>query len=105
MMTIQINTDKNIKGSEGFITSSKDLINAQLERYTELISRVEVHFSDEDGSKDGLNTKRCLIEARLEGKQPIAVKNQADTNHMALSGALDKLNASLNTIVGRMKNH
>ena len=104
-MTIQINTDKNVKGSEEFINSSKLHIKAQLERYSELISRVEVHFSDEDGSKDGLNTKRCLIEARLEGRQPIAVKNQADNHDMALSGALDKLNASLNTIVGRMRDH
>ena len=104
-MIVQINTDKNVKGSEEFISSSKEIINAQLERHSEIISRVEVHFSDENGSKDGLNSKRCLIEARIEGKQPIAVKNQADTNDMALSGALDKLNASLNTIVGRMKNH
>jgi len=102
-MIVQINTDKNVKGSEEFIESSKSSIDAQLERYKEMITRVEVHFSDEDGNKDGINSKRCMIEARLEGKQPIAVKNMADTNELALLGALDKLNSSLNTIVGRMK--
>jgi len=102
-MIVQINTDKNVKGSEEFIESSKSSIDAQLERYKEMITRVEVHFSDEDGNKDGINSKRCMIEARLEGKQPIAVKNMADTNELALLGALDKLNSSLNTIVRRMK--
>ena len=57
----RINTDKNVKGSEEFIESSKSSIDAQLERYKEMITRVEVHFSDEDGNKDGINSKRCMI--------------------------------------------
>lgn len=36
------------------------------------ISRVEVHLSDEDGKKGGQNDKRCMMEARLDGRQPAA---------------------------------
>ncbi len=33
---------------------------------------MEVHRSDENGSKSGQNDKRCVTEARLEGRQPVA---------------------------------
>ena len=104
-MIVQFNTDKNISGSEEITGPLTELISGELERYSEHITRIEAHLSDEDGSKEGLNAIRCLLEARLEGKQPIAVKNQADTNEQAVSGAIDKLKASLDTIIGRMRNH
>lgn len=45
-----------------------------------------------------------MIEARLEGRQVIAVSENADTVEQALKGALDKLKASLDTVIGRLKN-
>jgi hypothetical protein len=66
---------------------------------------VEVHFSDEDGNKDGFNDKRCMIEARLAGMNPIAVINHANTHEMAVLGALDKLKTSLIKISGRLKDY
>ena len=104
-MKIQFNTDKNVRGTEDLTAPLTELIAGGLERFSEHITRVEVHLSDEDGSKDGFNSKRCLLEARLAGKQPIAVKNLADTHELAVSGAVDKLVASLETIIGRMRNH
>ncbi len=102
-MQIQVNTDKNVTGSEGLIASSTSLISQELNRYSQQITRVEVHFSDEDGNKDGVNDKRCLVEARLAGMKPIAVSNLANTHEQALTGALDKLNASLERLTGRLK--
>jgi hypothetical protein len=46
-----------------------------------------------------------MIEARVEGRQPIAVTYQADTLDEAVSGALDKLTSSLETILGRLSHH
>jgi hypothetical protein len=46
-----------------------------------------------------------MIEARLEGRQPIAVTNQADTHDQAVSGAIDKLAACLDTIINKLSNH
>ena len=103
-MTIQINTDKNIEGSERFTEYFTTLIQDELGRYDK-ITRIEVHLSDENGSKEGQADKRCLLEARLEGKQPIAVTNMADTHEQAVDGAIDKLKASLETIMGKMKNY
>jgi len=104
-MQIQINSDNNITGSEDLIASSTSIISEELSRYSEQITRIEVHFSDEDGNKDGLNDKRCMVEARLAGMNPIAVINQANTHEKAFSGAIDKLKNSLEKITGRLKNH
>jgi ribosome-associated translation inhibitor RaiA len=104
-MIIQFNTDKNINGTEEFTASYIAQIEDELSKYSDQITRIEVHLSDEDGNNDGLNAMRCMIEARVEGRQPIAVTDQADTLDEAVTGALDKLNTSLNTIMGRLSNH
>ena len=104
-MKIQFNTDKNVTGSEELKTSMTAFISEDLSRYSDQITRLEVHLSDEDGIKHGQNDKRCMIEARLEGMQPIAVTNHADTHEQAVTGAVDKLKSSLNTIHGRLRNH
>jgi len=104
-MTIQFNTDKNINGNEEFTAPYVAQIKDEFSRYSHLITRIEVHLSDQDGNKNGLNAMHCTIEARLEGRQPIAVSNQADTLDQAVSGATDKLAASLDTIIGKLSNH
>jgi len=104
-MQIQFNTDKNVTGSEGLIASSTSLISEELSRYSQQITRVEVHFSDEDGNKDGNKDKRCIVEARLAGMKPIAVTNHANTHEQSLFGAIDKLKTSLEKITGRLKDY
>jgi ribosome-associated translation inhibitor RaiA len=104
-MQTQFNTDKNVTGSEGLIASSTSLISEELSRYSQQITRVVVHFSDEDGNKDGVNDKRCMIEARLAGMKPIAVTNQANTHEQAFIGAIGKLKTSLEKITGRLKDY
>ena len=103
-MKIQINTGKNISLSEELRTSLTHIISEGLSRFDDQITRLEVHLSDEDGNKDGLNDKRCLLEARMEGRQPIAVTDHAGTHEEAVNGAIDKLKTSLKTILGRLKN-
>lgn len=104
-MTIQINTDKNLSVHEAFGSKLDDLLTQELSRFSEHITRLEVHLSDENGSKEGLNDKRCLLEARLEGSQPIAVTGFCYTYELAVSSAIDKLKASLDKILGRIRSH
>ena len=104
-MQIQFNTDKNVTWSEDLIASSTSLISEELSRFSPQITRVEVHLSDEDGNKQGLNDKRCMVEARLAGMNPIAVTDYANTHEQAISGAIDKLKASLEKMIGRLKNY
>jgi hypothetical protein len=104
-MKIQYNTDKSISGDERNEDHFSTIIAEGLERFQSHLTRIEVHLSDESGKKEGLNNMLCLLEARIEGKQPIVVSCQADTTPLAVHGALDKLKNSLETILGRMQEH
>lgn len=104
-MTILINSDNNITGTEELSNSVESTIAGALKRYDEQITRVEVHLNDENSHKSGNSDKRCMLEARLEGMQPIAVTAHADTIQEALKGALGKLKSSLDTTLGRLRTH
>lgn len=104
-MTIQLNTDNNLSIHENFKAKLNDLLKDELERFGDYITRLEVHLSDENGNKKGMKDKKCLLEARLAGKPPIAVTNYGDSMDQAVNGAIDKLKTSLDTIIGRMKSH
>ena len=104
-MKIQFNTDKNIIGSDELKTYLDELIADELDNYSDQVTRVEVHLSDENGPKEGANDKRCMLEARIEGRQPIAVTNHADSYEKSVSGAVEKLEHALDKIFGKMNNH
>lgn len=104
-MKIQLNTDKNIQGDERLENYLSSLIRDELSRFSDHITRIEVHLADENSQKKGINDKRCMLEARLENRQPIAVTSHANTVEKAMNDALAKLKASLETIYGRLKNH
>jgi len=104
-MIIQFNTGNKITGSDEFKTPLIAIIREELSRFSSKITRIEVHLSDEDGPKDGLNDNRCMLEARIEGRQPVAVTHQANNHILAVSGAAEKLKNSLDSIFGRLKNH
>ncbi|RYE23488.1 MAG: hypothetical protein EOP51_10385, partial [Sphingobacteriales bacterium] len=80
-------------------------ITSELERYSEHISRVEIFLADENGAKAGVNDKRCTLEARVNGREPIAVTAHGDTVDMAFNNAIDKLHSSLATVFDRMHDH
>ena len=69
------------------------------------IARIEVHISDENSSKKGAQDKRCMMEARLEGHQPVAVTDDAETIGKAVSGAAGKLKSALDHTIGRLNAH
>jgi len=102
-MKIQINTDNNIEGSDELTQQTRAVVESALERFAEQITRVEVHLSDENSSHKGGSDKRCAMEARLEGMQPVAVTDQAETIEQAVNGAADKLEKMLKHTLGRLR--
>lgn len=101
-MQIQVNTDRNIEGHEALATHVNEVITSTLSRVNDHITRVEVHLSDENGQKSSGDDKRCVIEARLEGRQPIAVTHHAESLHQAIDGAARKLIKSVDSTLGRL---
>ncbi|MFT6846060.1 MAG: ribosome-associated translation inhibitor RaiA [Flavobacteriales bacterium] len=104
-MTIQINTDKTLTGENRSSDFFKSQIAEALKRFEDHITRIEVHLKDENGKNEGFNKISCLLEARLEGRQPIAITNRADTIDLAVSGAIDKIKTAIGNILGKNQKH
>lgn len=105
-MHIQFNTDHNIEGHEALATHLTGVVQHALARLSAHITRVEVHLSDENsdknGHKSGQPDKRCMLEARLEGRPPVAVTHHADTVHKAVDGAAEKLTRKLDDLLHKL---
>ncbi len=102
-MQIQTNTDSNITGSEGLAAQAKTIVEGALGRFSDQITRVEIHLSDENGPRGGAADIRCMMEARLEGRQPIAVTHQAATVEDAVDGAAETMARSIESMLGRLR--
>lgn len=102
-MHVQINTDSNIEGDNALTQQVEAVVRGTLDRFSERITRVDVHLSDENSDKKfGIDAMRCLLEARLVGLQPTVVSHQAGTVEQAVDGAAEKLKRSLESTLGRL---
>ena len=102
-MQIQVHTDHNIEGRQALATNVSEVVASALGRFSDRITRVDVHLSDDNGDKSRGDDKRCLIEARVEGHQPVAVTHLASTVDQAVDGAADKLARLIEHTLGRRR--
>lgn len=70
-------------------------------RYGSNMTAVEVHFEDVNGPKHGAADARCVMEARVNGRSPIAVQARADDLYGAIDAASRKLDAAIARVVER----
>jgi ribosome-associated translation inhibitor RaiA len=101
-MQIQFNTDESVPGHEALGRHAEQVVRRALARFGDDVTRVEIHLSDVNGAKAGENDKRCLMEARVAGRQPTAVSEQAGSLHQAIDGAAQKLKRSLDSTLGKL---
>ena len=104
-MKIQLNTDIHIDGTEALAAQVAATVEQALEHFSAHITRVEVHLSDENGGKSGQQDQRCMLEARLEGRQPLVATDHAATLDQAVHGAAQKLARLLDSTLGRLHDH
>ncbi len=102
-MKIQVNTDRNIDATPSLTDEIQSELDQTLDLYRDRLSRVEVHLSDTNADKGGDDDKRCMLEARIEGRPPVAVTHQAGNVDDAVSGAADKLARALETTFGKLR--
>lgn len=102
-MIIQVNSDNHVDGNVNLIVEVEQKVQRALERYAERITRVEVHLNDENAHKSGKDDQRCLMEARLNGMQPIAVTHKAPTLQQAVDGATERLKNALDSAIGKLE--
>ena len=79
-MQIQINTGHNIEVDEARIAEISGIVESALSRFSDHITRLEVHLSDENSDKKaGHDAIRCMIEARIRAASPL----RSRTRHRA----------------------
>lgn len=101
-MQIQFNTDNQVAGSEAMAQRVEALLHDRLGRFEDRITRIEVHLTDANAQKSGPADKRCTMEARPTGLQPVAVTHEADSLEQALDGAADKLTTAIDRTFGKL---
>jgi len=100
-MQIQVNSDTSLAVTTELSELVEARISSSLERFTDRITRAEVHLSDVNGERFGTADKRCLLEVRLSGLDPVAVTAEAATPELAASGAAQKMQRLLTSTLGR----
>ena len=101
-MQVQVNTDRHIEGSVALTERVQGTVESTLARFSERITRVEVHLSDENGAGKGGFDMRCVMEARVNGRPPTAVTAMAPTVDEAIISAADKLERAIENMLGRL---
>lgn len=104
-MQIQVNTDNNVHGREDVIRFVETTVQSKLGAIAAHLTRVEVHIGDENGPKGGGKHMRCMVEARPEGRAPVAVTHNDSNIKSAITHTIDKMRNALDSDLGKMKKH
>lgn len=102
-MHIEISTDRNIDGDADLRQRVSDDVEAALSRFSDHLTRIEVHLSDVNADKGGSDDIRCVMEARPAGQGPVAVTHEAATVPEACRGAASKLHRLLDKQFSRQE--
>lgn len=103
-MIIQVNTDNHIQGKEELNNYISNLFKEKLQRFDNHLTRVEVHLSDENAGKSGADDKKCNIEARLDGIEPIFASAISDDISKAIHEGLQKIKRGIEHHLDKVKN-
>ncbi len=102
-MQIRVHANQSIHGPGSLEPWVQQALEPALGRFAPDITALEVHLSDVNASRVTADHKRCTIEARVRGREPVAVRHQAERLDEALQGACDKLRRALERELGRLR--
>lgn len=96
-MQVQVNFG-SIESSGALEDHVRAELDSAIGRYSNRITRVEAHLHDQNSAaKSGPRDKRCVLEARPAGMQPLTVEHEADDIYKAVHEASSKLRRALAT--------
>ncbi|HIG11750.1 MAG: HPF/RaiA family ribosome-associated protein [bacterium] len=94
-MLIQVHFDE-VQKTDALDQFINDQVQHHLAHVASRITRIEVHVHDENSpSKAAANDKRCTMEARPAGRQPLAVEHRGDNVQKVISETAGKLERAL----------
>lgn len=104
-MQVQVNTSNGIENKDTLERWASDYLNDSLERFRQDITRIEVQLRDTASGKKGGDDKRCTLEARIAGHDPVAATHYAASQDEAFRGATERLIHVLEHTFGRLDRH
>lgn len=102
-MQIQVRSNRTVNTSASLEDWARSELSKGLERFRDELTGLEVHLADINGDRISADHKRCTIEARINGRDPLAVHHQAERLDEALLGACDKLRRSLDRELSKQR--
>jgi ribosome-associated translation inhibitor RaiA len=102
MLNILVNSSNNIDVGEALSLEIAETIEKRLGRFSGRLTRVEAHIGDENGPKSSGMDKRCMLEARPEGMQPLNVTEHGATVQAAVKSAAQKLERMIDDVFQRL---
>jgi ribosome-associated translation inhibitor RaiA len=100
-MLVQVNFG-DVQHSEAIESWTDDRIHSQLGHLTQKLTRVEVHLRDDNSaSKSSHNDKRCVMEARIAGRRPLAVEHSGDDLYRVIDETAGKLSRAVKNDIER----
>jgi ribosomal subunit interface protein len=103
-MQVLLNSDHNIRGDLRLTDIVEGEVERVLGRFDDYVTRVEVHLNDVNSpTKTGSDDKRCQMEARIKGLDPVSATHHAPSLMEAISGACEKLERALERHLGRLE--
>jgi len=103
---VLLNTDPHVDGRHQMAEHLNTVVKDALSRFADHVTRVEAHLADANSHlKNTPDDIHCTLEARLVGLDPVVVKDQANTAHQAINGAVAKLKRAITTVVDKHEVH
>ncbi|MBK9685596.1 MAG: HPF/RaiA family ribosome-associated protein [Betaproteobacteria bacterium] len=90
-------------GAESLAAWVETELKRKLARFRDQITRIEVHLSDINGERVGGGEKRCLLETRLTGRQPVAVATTPTRWPTPCTARPTKILRALDSALGKVR--
>jgi hypothetical protein len=100
-MQIQLNTDQRVARSPEILDYVEKSVCDDLRHVAEAISLVKVHLNDVNSAIPDESDTRCVMEARIPGRQPLSVECRATNIDLAVNGAASQLARSVKTSLAK----
>ena len=104
-MHVQVNTSNGIENKDTLDRWAADYLNEALARFSQDVTRVEVQIRDTHAARKGADDIRCMLEARISGRDPVAATHHAATQDEAFRGATQRLLHLLDHTLGKLDRH
>jgi hypothetical protein len=101
-MKVQVNTSNDIENKEALERWAGEFLGEQLARFEQDNTSISVQLSSANHAATGGVDKRCMMEARITGRAPVAVTHFAPDQNLAFRGAADKLAKALDHAFGKL---